>query len=98
MQFTSDARPSGQRFGFVVAGNNFSTAPQLRPYTNRRPRVPDMAFQPQEPELKQLAGFLKDSLSGYDRERQKNAEQVSRQVDGCRFKRSCAHNPIPRGS
>jgi hypothetical protein len=36
-----------------------------------------MAFQPQEPELKQLAGFLKDSLSGYDRERQKNAEQVS---------------------
>jgi transportin-1 len=35
-----------------------------------------MAFQPQEAELKQLAGFLKDSLSGYDRERQKNAEQV----------------------
>ena len=35
-----------------------------------------MAFQPQEPALKQLAGFLKDSLSGYDRERQKNAEQV----------------------
>ena len=36
-----------------------------------------MAFQPQEPALKQLAGILKDSLSGYDRERQKNAEQVS---------------------
>lgn len=40
-----------------------------------------MAFQPQEAELKQLAGFLKDSLSGYDRERQKNAEQVSLRND-----------------
>ena len=57
-----------------------------------------MAFQPQEPELKQLAGFLKDSLSGYDRERQKNAEQVSRQAGGRLLKRSYIHNPVPRRS
>jgi transportin-1 len=35
-----------------------------------------MAWQPQESGLRQLAEWLKDSLSGYDRARQKNAEQV----------------------
>ena len=38
-----------------------------------------MAWQPQEEALGQLAGWLKDSLSGYDRVRQKTAEDVSLQ-------------------
>ena len=35
-----------------------------------------MAWQPQEDGLKQLSELLKDSLSGYDRTRQKYAEEV----------------------
>ena len=35
-----------------------------------------MAFQPQEEALRQLSYALRDSLSGYDRVKQKDAEQV----------------------
>ena len=38
-----------------------------------------MAWQPQQESLQQLAYSLRDSLSGYDRARQKQAEEV-RQV------------------
>jgi hypothetical protein len=37
----------------------------------------DLQWQPEQEPLKQLAGFLKDSLSGYNRAAQKNAEAVS---------------------
>ncbi len=36
-----------------------------------------MAWQPQEDGLKQLAEYLRDSLGGFDRARQKQAEIVS---------------------
>jgi len=36
-----------------------------------------MAWQPQDEPLRQLAGYLRDSLNGYDRAVQKQAEQVS---------------------
>jgi len=36
-----------------------------------------MAWQPQEDGLKQLAGYLRDSLGGFDRPKQKQAEIVS---------------------
>jgi hypothetical protein len=35
-----------------------------------------MAWQPQQESLQQLAYSLRDSLSGYDRARQKHAEEV----------------------
>ena len=35
-----------------------------------------MAWQPQQESLQQLAYSLRDSLSGYDRARQKQAEEV----------------------
>jgi hypothetical protein len=35
-----------------------------------------MAWQPQQESLRQLAYSLRDSLSGYDRARQKQAEEV----------------------
>lgn len=35
-----------------------------------------MAWQPQEEPLRQLAGFLRDSLSGHDLNAQKNATLV----------------------
>jgi hypothetical protein len=35
-----------------------------------------MAWQPQQESLQQLAYALRDSLSGYDRARQKQAEEV----------------------
>ena len=35
-----------------------------------------MAWQPQQESLQQLAYSLRDSLSGYDRPRQKQAEEV----------------------
>jgi hypothetical protein len=35
-----------------------------------------MAWQPQKESLQQLAYSLRDSLSGYDRARQKQAEEV----------------------
>jgi hypothetical protein len=37
-----------------------------------------MEWQPQEDGLKQLAEYLRDSLGGFDRPRQKQAEIVSR--------------------
>lgn len=36
-----------------------------------------MAWQPQEDGLKQLAEYLRDSLGGFDRVKQKEAEIVS---------------------
>lgn len=36
-----------------------------------------MAWQPQEEPLRQLAGYLRDSLSGHDQNAQKNATVVS---------------------
>jgi hypothetical protein len=36
-----------------------------------------MAWQPQEDGLKQLAEYLRDSLGGFDRPKQKEAEIVS---------------------
>ena len=39
-----------------------------------------MAWQPQEDGLKQLAEYLRDSLGGFDRPRQKQAETVSDQL------------------
>jgi transportin-1 len=36
-----------------------------------------MAWQPQEEPLRQLSGYLKDSLSGYNKNAQKQAEIVS---------------------
>jgi hypothetical protein len=40
-------------------------------------RNPAMDWQPSPDSLKQLAGFLKDSLSGFDKGAQKHAENVS---------------------
>jgi hypothetical protein len=36
-----------------------------------------MAWQPEEDGLRQLSEYLKNSLSGHDRNKQKEAEQVS---------------------
>ena len=36
-----------------------------------------MAWRPEEGGLRQLSEYLKNSLSGHDREKQKEAEQVS---------------------
>jgi hypothetical protein len=35
-----------------------------------------MEWQPEEEPLRQLAGYLRDSLNSYDRNLQKNAEMV----------------------
>lgn len=40
-----------------------------------------MAWQPQEEGLRQLSELLKDSLSGNDRDKQKQAEVVSHSTD-----------------
>lgn len=39
-----------------------------------------MDWQPQDEPLRQLAGYLKDSLNGYDQEARKHAEQVSTNI------------------
>ena len=43
---------------------------------HRRWEGVNMAWQPQRESLQQLAYSLRDSLSGYDRARQKQAEEV----------------------
>jgi hypothetical protein len=40
-----------------------------------------MAWQPEDGQLRQLAGYLKDSLSGHNPVAQKNATSVS--IDPC---------------
>lgn len=42
-----------------------------------------MEWQPEIAGLRQLAGYLRDSLSGYDRGKQKEAEQVRPQDTHC---------------
>jgi hypothetical protein len=50
-----------------------TTARETKP---RVPSLPKMTWQPQEEPLRQLALYLKDSLSGHDQNAQKNAELV----------------------
>ena len=40
-----------------------------------------MAWQPQEEPLRQLSGYLRDSLSGYNKNAQKQAEIVRDHAD-----------------
>ncbi len=58
--------PQARRGGGVLLSHD------LRPTT--------MAWQPQEEPLRQLAGYLRDSLSGHDRNAQKHATLVSLQL------------------
>jgi len=46
-----------------------------------------MEWQPQDEPLRQLAGYLRDSLNAYDRAVQKQAEQVSLQPVAACFSR-----------